>query len=123
MSEFSRFVFFRATDFASLAAKRIENYLALLEHLDGAALFCELPSGVVPLGFPIRVSKRDVIRERLFERSIYPAVHWQFGDAVPARFRGSHQLSSEMLTLPCDQRYGVEDMRRIAELVRGALSD
>jgi hypothetical protein len=123
MSELSRFVFFHGTDFASVAAKRIENYSALLEHLEGAALFSELPPGVVPLGFPIRVAERDALRRRLFKEQIYPPVHWAFGDAVPQHFRGSHQLSSEVLTLPCDQRYGVEDMHRIAELVRRGLSE
>ena len=32
-----------------------------------------------------------------------------------AEFPGEHALAAELVTLPCDYRYGEQDMRRVAE--------
>jgi dTDP-4-amino-4,6-dideoxygalactose transaminase len=83
-------------------------------------MFPELPEGVVPLGFPIRVRPRDSIRTALFQQEIYPPVHWPLEACVPASFEASHHLADEIMTLPCDQRYDADDMRRIAAALREA---
>lgn len=121
MSEFSQIICFHGTDFEAMAKARVANYSTLLGLLSGLALFPELPSGVVPLGFPIRVENRDDVRQRLFKDEIYPPVHWLLEDAVPERFRESHRLSCRILTLPCDQRYGPADMKRMGEAVLDAV--
>jgi len=72
----------------------------------------------VPLGFPIRVRNREALRRRFLEHGICPAIHWPLEGFVPAGFVESHRLAADMLTLPCDQRYGDDDMARLAELVR-----
>jgi hypothetical protein len=40
---------------------------------------------------------------------------------VPTHFGDSHRLSSKVMSLPCDQRYQVEDMSRLATEFRSAL--
>ena len=120
MSELSRTILLNSLDYPIIAQRRRRNYQLLAIALGDFALFADLPAHVVPLGFPIRVNKRDRIRQELFDHGIYPPVHWPLEGAVPEAYRGSHQLATEIMTLPCDQRYDGNDMERMAQIVRGA---
>ena len=117
MSELTQLLMQHGFDYHTIAQKRVENYKTLLNDLDKFALFPELPNGVVPLGFPIRLKNRDHVRQILFEHNIYPPVHWAIHDVVPAEFTESHRLADDMMTLLCDQRYDSNDMERIAEII------
>jgi hypothetical protein len=77
----------------------------------------------VPFGFPIRLSPRvrDVVRARLWAAHIYAFRHFADLVAPPADFAEEYALSRELMTLPCDQRYGAGDMEFVADVVRGAL--
>lgn len=121
MSELSRMILLHSIDYPMIAQQRCRNYEVLVNALSDLALFPNLPSHVVPLGFPIRVRERDEVRRALFAHEIYPPVHWSLEGAVPESYRGSHKLAAEIMTLPCDQRYNSNDMERLAQLVRGAL--
>jgi hypothetical protein len=116
MSQLSRAVIEHSVDYSMVAKKRIENYILLLQRLKDYALFPHIENEVVPLGFPVRVSNRDKVRQALFEQEIYPPVHWFIEGVVPAQYKGSHKLANEIMTLPCDQRYGQEDMERMANI-------
>jgi len=117
MSQLSKALLSHKFDYQSIARRRRDNYQVLANRLGSFGLFPELPKGVVPLGFPARFPERDRLREALFKVEIYPPVHWQFEGVVPPQFVGSHQLSAEIMTLPCDQRYDSEDMERMAQAV------
>ena len=121
MSELSRGLLGSAFDYDEIARKRRENYAHLTDSLGPLAHLEALPPEVVPIGFPIVVDERDRVRDALFADEIYPMVHWELGGFVPEEFRESHSLSTRMLTLPCDQRYGPDDMSRIAARVTKAL--
>jgi hypothetical protein len=121
MSEYTRIALNKSFDYEEIAGRRIRNYRILLESLESWAIFPKLPPDIVPMGFPIRVKERDELRKRLFEKNIYPPVHWPITGLVPGHFRDSHRLSAEILSLPCDQRYGKNDMTRRADLVWKAL--
>ncbi|CAH2031355.1 DegT/DnrJ/EryC1/StrS family aminotransferase [Trichlorobacter ammonificans] len=121
MSELSRQLLFQGFDYGEIARQRIANYRYLASLLADLALFPVLPDGVVPLGFPVRVGQRDRLREELFRHGIYPPLHWPLQGVVPERFRESHRLSAEIMTLPCDQRYDQDDMARMANIINGQL--
>lgn len=106
----------------AIAHRRRANYAFLLERLAQWAVLPELPDGVVPLGFPIRTRQRDRVRQRLFADDIFPPVHWAIGGVVPLRHHQSHRLSAEIMTLPCDQRYGLEEMGNLADATLRALT-
>lgn len=117
MSELSQLLLKYHFDYRSIADRRKTNYQTLLQMLGEYALFGELPEGVVPLGFPVRLGNRDEVRRQLFEEKIYPPVHWIIEGAVPKAFDGSHKLSKQILTLVCDQRYDSSDMERMARVI------
>jgi len=115
MSHLSRAVIEYSVDYSVITQRRRDNYQSLLEKLAPYAVYPHLEPGVVPLGFPVRVANRNEVRERLFNQSMYPPVHWLIEGVIPSQFKDSHRLSRDIMTLPCDQRYGPEDMERMAE--------
>lgn len=118
MGELSRLLILYGFDYAMIADQRIRNYKLLAHDLGEYSLFPRLPDGVVPLGFPIRLADRDRVRQTLFRNDIYPPVHWPVRGIVPEEYRGSSRLSSEIMTLPCDQRYGKADMERMIAILQ-----
>jgi dTDP-4-amino-4,6-dideoxygalactose transaminase len=123
MSRLSEAVLKTGIDYELVSGRRRSNYEVLADRLRALALYPELPAGVVPLGFPIRLARRDRVRQSLFERQIFAPTHWPIDGVVPTVFAASHDLAASILTLPCDQRYGSGDMERIADAVEAALSE
>lgn len=122
MSELSRMLLQNSFDYVPIARRRIENYQYLTDRLGDLAIFPVLPTQTVPLGFPIRINERDRVRHALFEHQIYPPLHWPVPEIVPTSFKDSYTLGGEIMTLPCDQRYSLEDMERMAHVLLEILS-
>jgi hypothetical protein len=122
MGELSRLILGHVIDFDEVARRRRENFRQLAAALPELALFRELPAEVVPLGFPIRLAARDQVRQALFEARIYPPTHWPLGGVIPQTFAASHALAAHILTLPCDQRYGRDDMERMVSVVSSEIA-
>ncbi len=124
MSGVARALLDTAFDYEAIATKRRTNHARLRARLAELALFPEPSPSVVPVGFVVRFASpedRDRVREGLIAEGIYPPVHWPLAGLVPPNFAESHLLSRRILTLPCDQRYGPEDLDRIADRVENLL--
>jgi len=121
MSQMSQTIMKYSVDYEFVAKRRGDNYRGLLAKLADFAIFPDIEPGIVPLGFPVRVKNRDAIRQTLFDHHIYPPVHWDIDGVVPPRYEDSHQLSRQIMTLPCDQRYGPEDMERMIKVFMRAV--
>jgi hypothetical protein len=106
-------------EYAEISRRRRENYRLLATQLPELALFRRLPTGTVPMGFPAVFGNRDTVRGQLFAEEIYPPIHWPIAGFVPKSFVDSHRLSEQILTLPCDQRYELATMERLASIVKG----
>ena len=118
MSDLSMLILKHAVDWQKVSERRRDNYKFLASELGQIALIPELTNDVVPLGFPVRLQERDRIRQALFAEKIYPQVHWPIAGFVPFGFEASHRLASEIMTLPCDQRYNRSDMERVVRQLR-----
>ena len=118
------------TDLSAAMTQRRRNYSFLLRAFAeepqlksiGVPVLTDLPSGVSPLVFPIRVAggRRDVLRQKLVSLRAFCPAHWPWPSAIKAgRFPEAFRLSHQMLGLPIDQRYVEEDMESlIARLLR-----
>lgn len=71
-------------------------------------------SGVVVLDSPER---RELVRVRLIEANVFPAVLWQLEQTVLPVGHESRELSRRMLSIHCDGRYDAADMLRVGELI------
>lgn len=123
MSELSKTLLMSGFTYSEVAQRRIENYHILTAKLGHLALFPKLSPGVVPLGFPICLQDRDRVRQILFDHAIYSPIHWLIQGIVPERFRDSHRLAADIMTLPCDQRYTSMDMDRMAQVILKELKE
>lgn len=62
--------------------------------------------------------RRDVIRKRLIEKSVYPAILWNVPDSVSSETKS---FSERMLSIHCDGRYSEEDVRQLASILNQVL--
>lgn len=102
---------------------RRENYLFLLNKLvENKAvkfIFNELPEKVCPMFFPIYFKKgRTEIRNELIENKIFCPIHWEKPkDICFKKVPKSQDIYANIMSIPCDQRYNLKDMRRIVEII------
>jgi len=110
-------------DYKHLQSSRKRNYEFLLKQLSGIdgieVIFNDLGYDIIPMFFPIYVKRnRDKLRYNLVEKEIYCPVHW----AIPKQLNGhlnniTKDIYDSILSIPCDQRYQIEDMRRITNAI------
>lgn len=110
-------------DFDSLIEIRKENYRTLFNGLSGIKEV-EVINGIpdnnkVPLGFPIKVNDRDILRATLIKEKIFPPVHWPLPEELlDESTKAAHNIARSILTLPCDQRYTENDMNRMINVIK-----
>lgn len=106
------------TSLASLAGPRLANWRILDRRLRAwSALPADPPAP--PLGYVLRLepAARDAVLRGLHAERIFAAVHWPVIAAPAADFPRETQWTLELVTLPCDHRYGAAEMDRIAARV------
>lgn len=111
-------------DTVRLRKKRRENYQTLLDGLLDCdvlePVFRHLAEGAVPLYFPVYVRKeRKSFQKYLAEQGIYAPVVWP--RPVPCENvigEDAEWIYEHVLSIPCDQRYGREEMEYILEKIR-----
>lgn len=111
------------TSLDSLTVPRLRNWRVLDSRLRSlSALPCNPPAP--PLGYVLRLDpdRRDEVLRGLHAARIFAAVHWPRIGAPGADFPREAQLARELITLPCDHRYGEADMTRIADGVAALLA-
>ncbi|MBA2633522.1 MAG: DegT/DnrJ/EryC1/StrS aminotransferase family protein [Chloroflexi bacterium] len=85
-----------------------------------APLFATWPAGGAPFAAILVCADgalRESLRRFLIKRSIFAAVHWPIPAGSDPLDTEAGELSSRLLTVPLDQRYGPEDVDRMVETV------
>lgn len=111
------------TSLESLATPRRANWLHLDERLNA---WSALPGATrpTPLGYVLRLppAKRDTLLRGLHAARVFAAVHWPRIAAPAQLFPRETAWTRELVTLPCDHRYGTAEMDRIADAVTSLLA-
>ena len=95
---------------------RRNNAKALYKGLSGRVQFMFPEQDMdCPLFVPILISNRDEVRKHLTTNGIYCPVHWPKPDGVESNIYNSE------LSLICDQRYGIDDMKRVISVLSEVL--
>lgn len=107
-----------AQPFNDIAQKRKQNAAFLIEGLKSINInpILNIEEDHVPLFVPVRLQRRNEVRKALFNDNIFCPVHWP----VPAGYdlhRGKELAESE-LSLIVDQRYGINDMELILNVLK-----
>ena len=95
---------------------RKENFKYLNDNLNSNIHFSYNNS--VPLVFPFYIKKGNELRSKLIKNKIFCAKYWPnvFMDKEATEFE--KELVNNTICLPIDQRYGIEDMKRIINLIK-----
>lgn len=107
----------RMIDYDKIKRKREENYLFLAEMLHSESPFnTVIPSG--PFAYPFYHENGLELRKWLALKKIFVPINWKnvLRDLTPDKLE--YQWSENILPLPCDQRYGREEMEYIAASIR-----
>lgn len=108
-------------DIEDLRSRRRGNFKFLMDNLRNervTPLFHELPDDTVPLYFPILCNQdRKEVQVLLREKSVYAPVVWPKPDYVKENYGESDLFYTHLLCIPCDQRYGLEEMNYIVEIL------
>lgn len=106
----------RAIDYDLVAQRRRDNFQCLndlLIDLNGLKPRCV--NGA--FAYPLLITRGSELRKKLIKNKIYVPVLWPNVIDSMAAEDIEFQLTSDLLPLPCDQRYDTEDMQYIAKLV------
>ena len=109
-------------DVYELVSRRRENFRALLEGLDNVSYletpFRHLTKYECPMFYPVIIKeKRNDVRKKLIDERIYCPVHWPIPDQVKET-NLNLDIYNTILSIPCDQRYGLDDMERIISILQ-----
>lgn len=109
-------------DVKKLIHTRRSNFKTLSEKLSDITyiepIFSDLPDNICPLFYPVYIKKnRNEVQQRLAEHEVYCPVHWHVSEHVKDS-EIIENIYDIILSIPCDQRYGLNDMLRITEVMR-----
>lgn len=105
-------------DYGYCAAKRKENFAFLHEQLSGInELNIRFSDDDTPMVYPLLVSQ-PALKARLIERKIFVATYWPnvYDWTLPESIE--YKLAQNMVPLPVDQRYTLEDMQYMVEIIK-----
>lgn len=109
-------------DIELIQSKRKENAQRLIDELGEISVFSVIKKDDCPLFVPIKVKQddRDRLKSRLISEKIYCPVHWPESrhHSLTDKTRKLYQTE---LSLICDQRYSIDDIERMASLIKKEL--
>lgn len=107
----------RAIDYDAVAKKRRDNF-AMLDELLGEINALKVRADQGPYMYPLMLSNGGAVRKALQQRRIYVPILWPDVYQVCGPQDLEWQLAENVLPLPVDQRYGLEEMRCVAATVQ-----
>ena len=101
-------------EYQAVVNNRRTNYECLRQSLGGKPL----PSDDVPMIFPYETSCGRELRKKLIQNKVFVAKYWPNVDEWAGSDALETWMANNVLPLPIDQRYGVEDMERIINVIK-----
>ena len=107
----------KGIDYQTVAQKRRENYKYLHQHLAATnQLSLELDEDAIPMVYPY-LTKDDKLKQKLIDERIYVATYWPNVLKWSKKEDLEYEMSINSCFLPIDQRYGIEEMERIINVI------
>lgn len=111
------------TDIVSIRQKRRENYRYLLQHLvlppNLTIVFPTLTAKTVPSHFTVYAENREQTQDYLRAHGISSTIYWPVPPAVTLTGHSdAAYIYDHVLSIPCDQRYGLEEMQYICQILK-----
>lgn len=106
-------------NYTSIQDKRIENFCHLHQYLHplNQITIPDINSFACPMIYPLCVESAINIRTELIKNKIFVAKYWPNVEEWAGENALETWMANNILPLPIDQRYGVEDMNRIIKII------
>lgn len=109
-------------DINGLKKKRRENYNFLYDQIKNTEgikiLMPRCSEDNTPLYFAMLVENRAELQDKLRQKDIYAPIIWPQEFLQVCICKEAQKIYKNVLCLPVDQRYGLDDMQRICECIR-----
>jgi hypothetical protein len=109
----------KSIDYNNVIKKRVHNFKYLMKELNSLnELKFELHDGFVPMVYPFLDANSSKLYSRLIGNEIFVAKYWPNVKEWVATDSFEYYLAENLLALPIDHRYEIEDMARIINLIK-----
>lgn len=117
MSRFTK-TYLSHLDWRRMGILRRRNTKIILDGLRSLGISTLAPIGdtAIPLFVPVYLDNRNAVRKAMFANNIFLPVHWPIEKCDKFLHKG-RDLADHELSIIVDQRYNVEDMMRILEIL------
>lgn len=114
----------KTIDYDFISKKRIENYNYLNTELSKYnKLQLRLDKNIVPFCYPLlpslQINKADFHKEQIYIPTLWPDILTRNNHI----FDFENKFTNDLLPLPIDHRYTIEDMQRIINFIKGKIND
>lgn len=108
----------KGIDYQVVAARRRENYKYLNEYLGGTnQLQLSFADDAVPMVYPYLTDDKT-LKQRLISEKIFVATYWPNVLGWCKQEDWEYELAERTVFIPTDQRYGRDEMNRIADTIK-----
>ena len=108
----------QSIDYRRASDIRRANYEYLDKRLKETNLMSiQLPSDSVPMVYPF-MAKKSGLRQHLIENKVFVAKYWPNVNEWADKDSIEYNIANNMVPLPIDQRYGVEEMKYIINQIQ-----
>lgn len=104
-------------DYQNAKNKRLRNFIFLHDNLkENNKIKIDMHAYDVPMVYPLKTDI-ETLRTKLIQNKIYVAKYWATEDIDCMSSEKSQNLANSVIPLPIDQRYDLDDMKRILEVI------
>lgn len=108
----------QSIDYEAAAEQRRKNYQQLNHELEKSNLIrLPLENDAVPMVYPY-MTEREGLREHLIQNKIFVARYWPNVLGWTTEGNLDYHLAFQLQPLPIDQRYGMDEMERIIDVIK-----
>lgn len=106
-------------DYENVFARRGENYQYLHEALGdkNAVSLPDMGSFTCPMVYPFMIKTNRNLRKELIDNKVFVAKYWPNVEEKEG-FEKEFDMAMNLIPIPCDQRYGFEEMNRIINIIQ-----
>lgn len=110
---------FNDLDIEYIKRQRRKNAAYLINELNEISIFKEINDDACPLFVPIIIdqNKRDNLRRYLISRHIYCPIHWCLTEYHNLK-ENQRDIYYREISVVCDQRYDIEEMKGICNTIK-----
>ena len=109
----------QSVDYRHVAQKRIDNFLYLHDSFKNQNQWkFELEGDAIPMVYPFLVENGEALKKILLQNKVFVATYWPNVCDWCENDSFEFYIVNNLLPIPIDQRYGVENMQKIIQLIK-----